>query len=237
MKERDQACGSSSPVALAYYDPATHSLKMSQRSLFEDSTLSSLTLPRWGTMRNGRLYALPMLALLTVAPACSSWPTPVAAQAIQGQNELDGKRGQTLVGAARGQPWPTPTLHGNHNRKGASKDSGDGLSTAIKQWPTPKTVDSKSGGQAERQRRTPRLASQTKHWPTPQASDGAKGGPNMKHGSGDQPLPSAAASSSPSPDQPSGTIATMSGAVMEHSGQLNPEFVCWLMGFPDGWLS
>lgn len=37
------------------------------------------------------------------------WPTPNAAAAIQGQNEPDGKRGQTLVGAARGQAWPTPT--------------------------------------------------------------------------------------------------------------------------------
>jgi hypothetical protein len=28
--------------------------------------------------------------------------------------------------------WPTPTVCGNHNRKGASKNSGDGLATAVK---------------------------------------------------------------------------------------------------------
>ncbi len=28
--------------------------------------------------------------------------------------------------------WPTPSVHGLHNRKGASKTSGDGLSTAVK---------------------------------------------------------------------------------------------------------
>ena len=33
--------------------------------------------------------------------------------------------------------WPTPTEHGNHNRKGMSKNSGDGLSTAVKMLPTP----------------------------------------------------------------------------------------------------
>jgi DNA (cytosine-5)-methyltransferase 1 len=33
--------------------------------------------------------------------------------------------------------WPTPTVCGNHNRKGASATSGDGLATAVKKWPTP----------------------------------------------------------------------------------------------------
>jgi hypothetical protein len=35
--------------------------------------------------------------------------------------------------------WPTPTVCGNHNRKGASKTSGDGLATAVKKRgiPTP----------------------------------------------------------------------------------------------------
>lgn len=33
--------------------------------------------------------------------------------------------------------WPTPIVHGNHNRKGISKNSGDGLATAVKTWPTP----------------------------------------------------------------------------------------------------
>ena len=33
--------------------------------------------------------------------------------------------------------WPTPTVCGNHNRRGASSNSGDGLSTAAKRWATP----------------------------------------------------------------------------------------------------
>ena len=39
--------------------------------------------------------------------------------------------------------WPTPTVTGNHNRKGASKHSGDGLATAVKNWPTPTCHDRK----------------------------------------------------------------------------------------------
>lgn len=38
--------------------------------------------------------------------------------------------------------WPTPTVCGNYNRKGASKTSGDGLATAVKEWRTPNASDS-----------------------------------------------------------------------------------------------
>jgi hypothetical protein len=40
------------------------------------------------------------------------------------------------------QKWATPNVCGNHNRKGASKTSGDGLSTQVKNWATPQTFDS-----------------------------------------------------------------------------------------------
>jgi len=40
---------------------------------------------------------------------------------------------------------PTPTVHGNNNRKGYSKKSGDGLSTAVKKFPTPTVADSRRG--------------------------------------------------------------------------------------------
>lgn len=42
--------------------------------------------------------------------------------------------------------WPTPTIHGNYNRKGASKKSGDGLETAVKMWPI-EEKEKASGGQ------------------------------------------------------------------------------------------
>ncbi len=37
--------------------------------------------------------------------------------------------------------WLTASIEENHNRKGASEKSGDGLSTAVKQWPTPQSFD------------------------------------------------------------------------------------------------
>lgn len=50
--------------------------------------------------------------------------------------------------------WPTPSVCGNYNRKGASKTSGDGPATAVKKtmWPTPTARDWKSGrGHKKRQ--------------------------------------------------------------------------------------
>jgi hypothetical protein len=40
--------------------------------------------------------------------------------------------------------WPTPTVCGNYNRKGASATSGDGLATAVKMYPTPTRRDYRS---------------------------------------------------------------------------------------------
>ncbi len=42
--------------------------------------------------------------------------------------------------------WPTPTVCGNYNRKGASATSGDGLATAVQKWPTPTARCHKGGG-------------------------------------------------------------------------------------------
>lgn len=43
--------------------------------------------------------------------------------------------------------WPTPTVHGNHNRKEYATAGGDGLATAVKRqmFATPTARDSKSG--------------------------------------------------------------------------------------------
>jgi hypothetical protein len=41
------------------------------------------------------------------------------------------------------EKWATPNVCGNHNRKGASKTSGDGLSTQVKNWATPQSRDHK----------------------------------------------------------------------------------------------
>lgn len=46
-----------------------------------------------------------------------------------------------LTRESESSSWATPNVCGNHNRKGASKTSGDGLSTQAKNWATPNTMD------------------------------------------------------------------------------------------------
>ena len=43
-----------------------------------------------------------------------------------------------------GMMWPTPIVCGNYNRKGASANSGDGLATAVRLWPTPRASSHRS---------------------------------------------------------------------------------------------
>lgn len=73
------------------------------------------------------------------------WPTPDASRANETESletfearqaalKAQGKNGNgcgTPLGVAVRQEWPTPTVSGNHNRKGASPESGDGLATAV----------------------------------------------------------------------------------------------------------
>jgi len=107
--------------------------------------------------------------------------------------------------------WPTPTVHGNHNRAGSASKSGDGLATAVKRWPTPRASErsqrnSRDGGMA--------LSRAVRLWPPPTARDAKSRGP------------SEADRNSPSLNH----VATGG-----RGGQLNPTWEEWLMGFPMGW--
>ena len=70
------ACGEKWPESLAKWDPATSSWKTHQCLLFEDSTESLETLPRWGLMRGGELWPLPTPEHLIDESESGSWPTP-----------------------------------------------------------------------------------------------------------------------------------------------------------------
>ena len=164
-RENGRDSGVNSPASFAWYDPDSHSLKTAQCSLVADSMSSSPILPRSGTMRNGRLYPRPRLALPTGGRESGYWPTPTTAPDApnKGANRKCGPNSLTTCARngsplwqtpvaddainrtngkinSRGEPklsaqvkmWPTPTVCGNHNRKGASATSGDGLATAVK---------------------------------------------------------------------------------------------------------
>lgn len=82
-------------------------------------------------------------------------------------------------------------------------------------------------------------------FPTPRASDGDKGGPNQKIGG--KPALASIAAMFPTPTAQDAKNSTLPPSQRERdslpghlirdgvSGQLNPEWVEWLMGFPAGW--
>ena len=107
--------------------------------------------------------------------------------------------------------------------------------------PTPRATDWKNGKQrADFGMNLPTFA---KKWPTPLATDGSKGGPNQKGGKGDLRL-SSAVHQFPTPTATNTKAHHMRGAdngkerearSYGETGQLNPTWVEWLMGWPLGW--
>lgn len=145
-----------SSASLAWFDPVSCSLKTSQQSLLTDSEPSSPTLPRSGMTRNGYVYELPTVGRTITGTGGGYWPTPnvpnggrSVAHVTDWRSERtayhNGKKVQIGLESAV-KYWPTPTVCGNHNRKGLSKTSGDGLATAVKMWPTPTAQDAKNNG-------------------------------------------------------------------------------------------
>lgn len=76
LKDQNQVSGRKWPESLAKYDPASHGLKTRQCLLFEDSTESFATLPRWGMMRRGELWELATPDFGTAESASGLWATP-----------------------------------------------------------------------------------------------------------------------------------------------------------------
>lgn len=102
-----------------------------------ESTEFSGTWPRWGMMQLGECWELMMSELPTSGSESGFLPTPVASSGSGNRSLGSSKFRPSLIEMARKNMWPTPTVTGNNNRKGASKKSGDGLATAVRKYPTP----------------------------------------------------------------------------------------------------
>ena len=106
--------------------------------------------------------------------------------------------------------WPTPTVCGNYNRKGASSTSGDGLATVVRMFPTPTATNTKANHMRGADNGKPREA--RNYLATPTARDWRSG-----------------KASQATMDRNSRPLSEQIG------GQLNPNWVEWLMGWPPGW--
>ena len=144
----DPACGLTWRASLARFDPAPRSWKTAQLSLLGDSELSSVTWPRSGMTAAGQCWELPTLAQTTSVTGSGLWPTPTCPNGGRSVAHVTNWRSERTAYSAAGKKvqvdlaqavkrWPTPTVCGNYNRKGASATSGDGLATAVQMWRTP----------------------------------------------------------------------------------------------------
>ncbi len=190
------------------------------------------------------------------------WPTPCTPNggrvnrpediANKGRRP-DGRKVQVSLESAV-KMWPTPTVDGNYNNAGLSAKSGAGLATAVKKWPTPNATD---GTKAPKffARGNPSLPQAVKTYPTPQARDGKGEFKNHTKGGRDLSSEVARGGTSTRRTYPTPTNSMMTVGDMEQArfagidprrpsyedanksavlGQLNPEWVAWLMGWPIG---
>ena len=133
--------------------------------------------------------------------------------------------------------WPTPTVCGNYNRKGASATSGDGLATAVTQrtWPTPNCIGFRSDGELAILAKSAKDESEylamshracnskrMRFWPTATATAHKGWSPNHNRAMTDDRLDYSVERESFQPGQQTPPM------------RLNPEWVEWLMGWPIG---
>lgn len=135
--------GGTSPESSMKLRPGTCSSRTSRVSSRRGSTPSSLTLPKWGSMRSGEWLERPMLERPTNEPGASSWPTP------RGQDSYERSNRKTIERAHRGEAQMT-------------------LTRKVKMWHTPRVADSagvayqRASGQAGREYLV--LAGQARTW-------------------------------------------------------------------------
>lgn len=156
-----------------------------------EATLPGVSIPSKATFKKmvtelrmvcSRLHISGPHIVESVFLSSRGWPTPAASAAVQGQNSPDGKRGQTLIGAARGQAWPTPKASdgpkGGPNMRGSKGELA--LPSAVFQtWPTP-TVCGNHNARGASQKAGDGLSTAAKKWATPTSRD-HKGGANWKN--------------------------------------------------------
>lgn len=131
------------------YDPDTSSWRTHRCLWDEDLSACSLTLPKWGLMRDGVLLERMTLALPTAANDAGLWPTPKA-------NDAEKRGNFDVTNPRNGLPAAV--------KKFATPQARDFRSGQAARWDDP--------------RRTRNLNDQIAKWPTPVASMSKGSSPN-----------------------------------------------------------
>jgi hypothetical protein len=232
-KEPDRECGATWRELLARYYPDTSTWKTPQCSLFEDSEPSLETWPRWGSMQDGVSFLQQTLVPRIKEIGSGLWATPSASDGQRGGTITDKMTGQSLTQMVNTPAkWPTPAARDGKptNTLETLMDGRfvDQLANRVKMvetnlWTTPCSRDwkGKTISKNHPEGFNKSLANDVIKFPTPQASDCRDRG-NM---------------SNPSIQRRAEKGKQLNLSMVAHptSGQLNPTWVEWLMGWPLGW--
>jgi len=206
------------------------------------------SLPRWPTPDAGALERTnrsdsPGAAIRPTLGLAVKWPTATVGGSKNAANATSGRKpgskhhaGTTLVDAIR--TWPTPIVRDKRTAKGAERSpnaqGGEPLAVMVarnagaapaspgaaiqptlpKLWPTPAGIGGDDGysselGQAAKAGKPGRAR---KDWATPRSEDSQCAGMRVSRGVAD----------------------TLTAQTKDSDGQLNPDWVEWLMGYPIG---
>ena len=213
LMENDQECGEKWHASFTKYDPDLSLWKTHQCLLLGGLEEFSETWPQWGLMRDGECWEQQTLEHHIKETVFGFYvPTPTSSDGTSGA--VIGKNDQ-FYSTRDGKPRKI-------NQKG--NDGAIGLGRLVKMWPTPdasprgptKDYNPKAKSQSGRS-----LQSFAAKFPTPQASDHRDRG-NMSNPSIQRRVTI-------------GKQIMLSQSVDPNSGQLNPTWVEWLMGWPPGW--
>ena len=247
--------GPSTLGSFATYSPATSSWRTSQLSLLGDSTVSSATWPKSGSVRSNTMYSRPKRQARRTDVRGSSYsrneyPTPSATPYGTSQNEGKVAHKRPTAGTPSletwAKNWHTPVAG---DARGAGPDQHtQSLGKDVKNWATPTAGDAARQWKPEtfernRQRHAAKgvnlhfpLNLQARTWATPTAGDAKASGSRNAPGSAAHQGTSLTdqirtGDSAGRRDRPT----SKDGSDTSQRAVLNPRFVEALMGLPLGW--
>jgi hypothetical protein len=137
--------------SFAKYDPDSCSWRTRQCSLFEGLTSSSVTWPRWGSMRNGECSERTTSELPTSGSGSGllgNWPTPTCMSgAMYLETNALERKSMSLASAVHFYPTPMARDYKGHTNNPDTRGYGGTLPDAIRKlYPTPCATDHRDRG-------------------------------------------------------------------------------------------
>jgi DNA (cytosine-5)-methyltransferase 1 len=212
LKESNQECGEKWRGSFTKYDPDTSLWRTHQCSLLGDLEEFSETWPQWGLMRDGECWEQRTLEHRIRGTGYGLSPNGVDSFHTPNTTGLDGGSNSRKALKQRIDKWPTPTSSDwmNPKQNGIEHTNNRFVRTSL-------TTGVKFGAKLS----DAVNLEMKKNWPTPQVADYKDRG-NLSNPSIQRRMEI-------------GKQVNLQMCVSQTSGQLNPMWVEWLMGWPQGW--